>query len=375
MNNSLKRLKTERKYDVVRMASAPASDVLLSVVIPNFNTAGYVLAAIQSVLDQTFQRLEIIVVDDGSSDDSVEKILSITDERVTCLRQQNKGLASARNTGLLVARGEYVGFLDSDDTWFSEKAERHLSVMEKDAQLGLTFSHSAYLDDAGNPTGQLLVSLCNRPDTRDLIRRNHLGNGSTAILRRTCLEMSGGFDETLRTCEEWELWVRVAASTRFKIQLIPEVLTGYRIRPGSLSQSYDHFISNGDLAVARFRDYVPGFSDADARRASAQNRRIASRKALSNGQMNLSRSLFVKAIRLYPALVLCDARAAGLALIHTLSLPLPNRNRMLIYRGARRLMKLVFAIGIKTQDRFLRRGSMREIAVIAPVPAARKNKY
>jgi glycosyltransferase involved in cell wall biosynthesis len=337
--NSLKYLANDRSYDVVRMASVPASRVRLSVVIPNFNTAGYIFAAVQSVLKQTFQRLEVIVVDDGSADDSIGKILSITDERMTCIRQRNRGLAGARNTGLLVARGIYVGFLDSDDVWFPEKAERHLALMEQDHQLGLTFSHSAYLDQCGTPTGQLLISRCVRPEARDLIRRNHVGNGSTPILRRACLEISGGFDETIRNCEEWELWVRVAACTSFKIQLVPEVLTGYRIRQDSLSVSYDHFISNGELAVARFRGYVQDFSDADARRATAQNCRIASRKALSNGQIALSRSLFLKAFRLYPALVLCDPRAAGLALIHVVSLPLPNRNGMLVYRAVLRLMK------------------------------------
>lgn len=341
--HSLNRLAEERSYDVVRMASVPRGRVRLSVVIPNFNTADYVIAAIQSVLDQTLQEFEIIVVDDGSCDDSMERLMAITDERLTCIRQCNRGLAGARNTGLLVARGAYVGFLDSDDTWFAEKAERHLQVMDHDPTLGLTFSYSAYLHQSGTRTGQLLLSRCSRPTARDLVKRNHVGNGSTFIVRRECLEMAGGFDERIRNCEEWEFCVRVAACTNFKIQLIAEVLTGYRIREGSLSVSYDHFISNGDLAVAQFYRYVPGFSDADARRASAQISRIASRKALANGQIDLSRALFLKAFRRYPRLVLCDPRATALALIHLVSLPLPKRNGMLVLRAVLSLTRLFYS--------------------------------
>jgi glycosyltransferase involved in cell wall biosynthesis len=341
--HSLSRLAGERSYDVVRMASVPRGRVRLSVVIPNFNTAEYVIAAIQSILEQTLQEFEIIVVDDGSCDDSIERILSIADERLTCIRQCNRGLAGARNTGLLAARGAYIGFLDSDDTWFPEKAARHLAVMDQDPSLGLTFSYSAYLQQTGSPTGQLLVSRCVRPSARDLIKRNHIGNGSTFIVRRACLETAGGFNEAIRNCEEWEFCVRVAACTNFKIQLVAEVLTGYRIREGSLSVSYDHFISNGDLAVAQFCCYVPHFSDADARRASAQNCRIASRKALSNGQIDLSRTLFIKAFRRYPLLVVCDPRAAALALIHLVSLPLPKRNGMLIFRAVLTLTRFLYS--------------------------------
>jgi glycosyltransferase involved in cell wall biosynthesis len=342
--NPIKGIAHDRGCDVILRASVPSDRVTLSVVIPNFNTAEYIVAAVQSVLQQTFPHLEVIVVDDGSSDDSLRQILSIKDERLTCIRQPNRGLAGARNTGLLFARGLYVGFLDSDDIWFPKKAEQHLAVMENDPQLGLTFSHSAYLDQSGCLTGQFLISRCIRPVTRDLIRRNHVGNGSTPILRLACLEVAGGFDETMQNCEEWELWVRVAARTNFGIQLIPEVLTGYRIRQGSLSVSYDHFIANGNLAVERFRDYVPGFSDADARRAEAQNCRIASRKALSSGDINLFRRLFARAFRLCPALVLCDLRAAGLALVYGSTLLLPSRIALFAYRAALRVMSFLFSL-------------------------------
>jgi glycosyltransferase involved in cell wall biosynthesis len=333
----------QRQYKVLRLASVSAAQVELSVIIPNFNTAEYVVAAIRSVLEQTFRNLEVIVVDDGSSDNSIETILSITDERLTCVWQPNRGLSGARNTGILMARGKFIGLLDSDDIWFPEKAARHLAEMANNSKVGVTFSYSAYLDESGSPTGQLLISRCKMPTIEDLVARNHVGNGSTPILRKDCVDMAGGFDESLKSCEEWELWVRLAVHTRCHFQLIPAVLTGYRVRQGSLSVTYEHFIRNGELAVDRFRDYVPGFSDAKARRAKSQNCRIASRKALSSGQTTLSRTLLFKALRQYPAIVLRDPRAAGLVLMHLAFLLLPNAWRLEFYNAVRRVMRSVYS--------------------------------
>jgi glycosyltransferase involved in cell wall biosynthesis len=329
----------QRNYEMLRTATVPSSQVTLSVVIPSFNTADFIVAAVESVLKQTYRHLEVIVVDDDSSDDSIDRLLTINDMRLTCVRQANRGLAGARNTGLLLARGTLVGLLDADDIWFREKAAMHVSAMSEDLNLGVTFSHSAYLDEAGNLTGQLLISSCSRPTVKDLIARNHVGNGSTPVIRRAILESAGLFDESVKSCEEWELWVRMAARTRCGFLLIPAVLTGYRVRSGSLSGSYDHFIEHGELAVEKFREYVPGFSDAQANRAKSQNCRIASRKALSAGQIALSRTLLLRAIQQYPLLVVRDVRAAGLAIIHLISLPFPDSWGVRIYRAVRRLMK------------------------------------
>jgi glycosyltransferase involved in cell wall biosynthesis len=336
-------LATGRVYEVLRQARIPKDSVQLTVVIPSFNTVSYVASAIQSVLTQTWRALEVIVVDDGSSDGSVDAVLAIEDPRLTCVRQANRGLAGARNTGLLLARGPFVGFLDSDDIWFPNKAARHLALMAEDRSVGLTFSHSAYLDESGVPTGQLLIAGCARPTARDFVKRNHAGNGSTAIIRLACLEAAGGFDEAIKNCEEWELWVRLTATTPFEARLVSEVLTGYRIREDSLSVTFDHFLTNGDLAVDRFHNYVPGFSRAQARQARAQNRRVASRKALSSGQPRLSRRLLFEALRQYPLLPLVDARAAVLTIIHGISWPLSDRGTMAVYRAVRGLMKTMYA--------------------------------
>ena len=334
----------QRECVVLKQASVDASAVVLSVAISSFNTAKYVIAAVHSALVQTFPLLEVIVVDDGSTDDSLEGLARISDPRVSIIVQENRGLAGARNTGILFGRGRYIGFLDSDDLWHNRKAEKHVALMQADPSIGLTFSYSAYLDEDGVPTGQLLISRSKQPSARDLAFRNHVGNGSTPIIRRECFDQAGLFAEDLRSCEDYEMWVRIAALTPYKVRLVPEVLTGYRVRSGSLTMSFDFFLEQGRKVVDRFTQYLRGFSRRDADRCYAELVRIASRKALSNGEMVLSRRLLLEALRYCPTLMLRDPRAFGLFVIHGLSVALPKRFEMSAYRAARALMKQFYSL-------------------------------
>jgi glycosyltransferase involved in cell wall biosynthesis len=292
------------------------------------------------------------VVDDGSADESLATIDAILDPRVTCVQQRNRGLAGARNTGILLARAETIGFCDADDVWYPRKAERHLALMADAPELGLTFSFSEYLAENGTPTGQLLLTRCRQPGVRDLIRRNHIGNGSTPVVRKEVFRLAGLFDETLGSCEDFEMWVRSAACTPLRLGLLPEVLTGYRVRPGSMTTSYDNFLEGHRLALERFRTYVPDFRERDAARSYAECLRIASRKAFSNGQMAISRRLFLRALRATPMLPLHDGRAAGLLGLHLLALPLPAHAQARVYRIAQHLMRHAFALwrGLKPRS-------------------------
>jgi glycosyltransferase involved in cell wall biosynthesis len=333
------RLLDDRGVTILRASTFPADSLRLSVVVPNYNTGAFVGEAIRSILEQTMPDLEVIVVDDGSTDESVAKILALQDLRLTCVRQPNRGLAGARNTGILLARAPLIGFCDGDDLWYPAKAERQLAVMEQDAKIGLTFSYSEYWTEAGEPTGQLLVSRCSTPGARDLVHRNHVGNGSTPILRRECFEKAGAFDEGLFGGEDLEMWVRVAALTGLRIQLVPEVLTAYRIRSNSMSVTFDRFVESYSLAVDRFRRYVPGFTARDAARSQAEFLRIASRKAFSLGEVKASRALFAAAVKRSPALVFSDVRAFAMLVLHIASIPLPQAVQQSLYRLGIRLIR------------------------------------
>lgn len=318
--NRLVKFASMRDFQIVRRASSTRA--LLSVVVPSYNTKLYIGDAISSVLGQTFRDLELIVIDDGSTDGSVERILEFDDQRLTLVRQPNCGLAASRNIGIALSRGRYIGFLDSDDTWFPEKAMKHIQLMESAPEIGLTFSWSEYLTEAGTRTGQLLISRCNEPSARQLALRNHVGNGSTPVVRAECLDQVGGFRADIPGCEDWEMWVRLALLDNCRCRLIPEVLTGYRVRSSSMSFNFEganNFILSGTKAVAMFKCCgVPGYSEGDQRRSLAELYRICSRKALSAGQRDASRKLLWRAINICPWLFLRDFRAAGLFCLHFL---------------------------------------------------------
>jgi glycosyltransferase involved in cell wall biosynthesis len=340
-------------FAVLRRSALPAAGVRLSVVVPSCNTARYLGDALDSVLAQTMSALEVIVVDDGSADASVARALACEDPRLTVAVQANHGLAATRNTGIALARAPLVGFCDADDIWYPAKAERHLAVMEADPSVGLTFSHSAYLDEHGVPTGQLLLTRCRAPTARDLARRNHVGNGSTPIVRREALILAGLFDVGLRSCQDVEMWVRLAATTGLAIRLVPEVLTGYRIRAGALTLSFDQFLRCGREITERYRTWLPGFDQSAADRSYAEFLRIASRKAFAEGQVSRSRRYFVEALRLDPLLPLRDPRAFALLGLHLLALPLPEHARPSVYHATMRLTRLGFAVLKPRSPRFV----------------------
>lgn len=333
-------------FQVCRVAKIEARRLRLSVIVPNYNTGRYIEACLRSLLQQSISCLEVVVVDDGSTDDSLERILAIQDPRLTCVRRRNGGLAAARNTGILHARSRFIGFCDSDDVWHPKKAEKHLLVMEGEPGIGVTFSHSAYLDEGGFPTGQYLVSRCTAPSARNLIIRNHVGNGSTPVVRRRCFEEAGLFNEDLGSAEDYEMWVRIAVKTRYTFRLVPEVLTGYRIRRGSLTLDVDQFVRSARLAISRVRTYCPETRASDLGRAEAEMLRIAARKSFHSGNLLQSRALLVQAFGKTPTLAVRDWRAAALTALHLVGMVSPKFARR-AYGAVLGLMRILYRVAIR----------------------------
>jgi glycosyltransferase involved in cell wall biosynthesis len=171
----------------------------LSIIIPAYNVAPFIRAAAESALNQTFHDLEVIVVNDGSTDDTWEILRSLREEgqdaRLNIVNKPNGGPSSARNAGIRVASGKYIGFLDADDLWGRDKAAKQIAVMEADASIAFTFSHSQYITEQGELTGCFTLSEKSELHAHDLIHRNYVGNGSTPIIRRDCIDLAGPFRE------------------------------------------------------------------------------------------------------------------------------------------------------------------------------------
>lgn len=291
------------------------TDPILSVIVPAYNVADYILPAVRSALGQGYRDLEVVVVDDGSTDGTGELLRgAVRDPRLVVVRQRNAGLAAARNTALRHARGRYVGLLDGDDLWRPGKAERQVAVLEARPEVTLTYSDSEYLTADGRPTGRLLQSRGSSPGWMSFLVRNHVGNGSTPILRRADLLAVGGFDERLRTAmEDYEAWPRLLRASGRQAWRIPEPLTGYRVRDNSLSMDFAPFLRQAEMARDLLAEKLPDAPPALLALGLAQTYRIAARKAAALGRRPEALRYLRAAVRIAPSLPLRDPRFLGTA--------------------------------------------------------------
>lgn len=205
----------------------------ISVIIPNYNNAHYLASAIQSVLHQTFTDYEIIVVDDGSTDNSKEVVAAFGD-KVRYIWQENKGLAGARNTGIHAARGELIGLLDADDEWLPNYLENMILLSRRFPDAAVYYCSAQAMDTEGKALPQVFGGPARQPESLyyTLLRANFL-IPSTILMRRHVILDAGLFDQSLRSCEDWDLWLRILPS--HPIVGTNECLVRYRIHGSSLS--------------------------------------------------------------------------------------------------------------------------------------------
>jgi len=296
-------------------ATAAGSSPLLSIVIPAYNVAPYVRAAIDSALAQSYRNIEVIVVNDGSTDDT-PKILACAvtetgDPRLRIVMRRNGGLSATRNTGIETSSGQFIGFLDADDIWLPEKAQKQMTLMLNDPSIGISFSASEYLREDGTRTASVLSVDRLRPSLHDMIRRNHVGNGSTAIIRRACFEFAGTFREELRSCEDYEMWCRILQLTEFRAVGLIEPLTLYRLREGSLTSNIKGFLQSADLAISLMRETMGNVPSSVMRAGHAGHYRIAAYRAVRAGNPAIAWRLLRQTLSIWPWLLLSDWRVAG----------------------------------------------------------------
>ncbi len=197
----------------------------VTVIVPTYNRAGVIERAIDSVCAQTFQDMEIIVVDDGSTDNTVDIVRSISDERIRCIAfKANRGSGAARNEGLKAATGKYIAFLDSDDEWLPEKVEKQVTLMESLSEDWGICQAGAYCIKDGVRTSTYVPP---SPDGKNALRLYAFGKlrcpTPNVMLRANVIDEVGLFDESLRRGQDTELFLRVFRN--FKMAVVPEALT------------------------------------------------------------------------------------------------------------------------------------------------------
>jgi glycosyltransferase involved in cell wall biosynthesis len=261
----------------------PLSPGSVTVIIPAYNAEQFIRRSLDSVLAQDYAVSQVIVIDDGSSDSTREVVAGEFGDRVTLIKQQNGGPATARNAGLRIATGEYIAFLDADDWWERGKIDEQIRVLSQHPEAVGNYTGLRIVSE----TGELLVDLdpVDNTSLREIFRWCNPGvPPSSVMLRRSALEkLEYGYDERLRGSEDWNLWFRLIDKGPFCI--CPEPLTDYVSSAGGLSGNADHM----------FSDFIKMLDDT-----------------LLAGLSGLRRSVWRRRILSYQAFKAClTARAAG----------------------------------------------------------------
>jgi glycosyltransferase involved in cell wall biosynthesis len=267
---------------------------LVSVVIATYNMGKFVASSIESVLGQTWSNIEVVVVDDGSTDDTLDRLAAYrTDPRVTVVVQQNLGQPRAKNAGLSLAKGSFIAFCDADDMWLPHKLATQIPIFSKDPRIGVVYSSIKTLPS--KPEDGESAHLHRGEILEALFLRNFIPFG-TAVIRRECLLQSGFFDESISMGIDWDLWLRIALHWRF--DFTPDPTYVYRSWEGQMSRNwrgrYDHAFIIMDRFLTRYPERLPSNIVATAYADTYTN---LAREELRNVGMPASLATLRKALR------------------------------------------------------------------------------
>lgn len=301
---------------------------LVTVVMPVYNVAAYIEEAVESVLKQSYQNLELLVIDDESPDNSIEILErkyseSNTDNRLRIIRQKNRGLAGARNTGIREAKGQYIAFLDSDDFWHSEKLTKHVELFEREPANGVTFSSSMFVNEQSDVLNRIQTPFIKQNySARTVFCRNPIGNGSAPVIRKSVLQQiafEGAnkydekapylqyFDEALKQSEDIDCWTRIALITATQFALIDEPLTFYRVNNEGLSADVDMQYKTWELFITKIALIAPEFVKQHSPAARAFQCRYIARRCISQADGRAALSWVIKALKYQPIALMEEA--------------------------------------------------------------------
>jgi len=236
---------------------------IVSVVVTCYNYGQYVSECLTSILEQTFRDIEVIVVDDGSTDDSEEKVRPFLDDRrFKYIKQKNGGQANAKNRGIKESRGKYIAFLDADDLWEKDKLEKQLALFRSPA-IGVVYSLARLIDEKGEQLDVGSRGKYLEPRSGKVSQWLVLDNFvwfSSSVVKRSCFEDFGLFDESLKMGIDWDLWLRF--SINYEFDYINEPLLAYRIgHSGQMSKNLETRQKCSDFILSRFLADYPGVVD------------------------------------------------------------------------------------------------------------------
>lgn len=229
---------------------------LISVIIPVYNGKKTIATTINSVIEQTFTDWELIIINDGSQDNTLEIIQSISDLRIKVFSYPNAGLANSRNRGISQAQGEFIAFLDADDLWTKDKLEKQLVALQAHPQASVAYSWTDYIDNVGQFLYPGSHTTINGDAYPRLLVNNFLESGSNPLIRHQALEEVGGFDSSINSTADWDMYLRLAA--KYEFIAVPDVQVFYRISSDSMSAGIVNMEAQSRTVIER------GFNQAPA---------------------------------------------------------------------------------------------------------------
>ena len=312
---------------------------VISIIIPVYNGEKTIQETLQSVFQQTFKEFEIIIIDDGSQDKTLEILNSIRDPRLKIYSYQNSGQATARNRGIERAKGQYIAFLDADDLWTPDKLERQLKTLQNSPHAAVVYSWTDYIDESGKfvqPGRHISVE---GDVYAELLTTNFVENGSNILVQKQALTEVGGFEASLPPAEDWDLWLRLARRYPFVVVPAPQVL--YRVSTHSSSSNLAKQETQSLRVLDRAFAEAPEAFQSLKRRSRANLYKYLAWKALEHSS---SRRNAVMAFRLVwnyitnePAIAL-EAKFASILLVKSAIAVLvsPQQAKRLLTRLKRR---------------------------------------
>lgn len=272
----------------------------VSVVIPTYNSAHFLGEALQSVFDQTFKDYELIVVDDGSTDET-KQIVAEYGDKIKYIFQENSGPASAKNNGIRNSVGKYIAFLDADDLWLPTKLEKQVKTFQQSPELAMIFTEHSVFNDRGIYLA--LIGKRKRLIKGDIARNIFLHNGvatPTVIVRKEIFNKIGLFEEDLYMAEDDNMWVRIAAN--FDVELIDEPLAKYRIHSRSMTADkkklFEAVLTNVRLLSYRYEGVKERIKNVIPQKLS-QVQFSVGYDHFENGDFKEARRAFAQGIRCY----------------------------------------------------------------------------
>lgn len=257
----------------------------VTVVVPAYNIEAYIEDTLTSLQSQSLQDFEALIVDDGSTDDTarIASEFCQRDARFRLLQKENGGLSSARNHGIHAAQANYIALLDGDDCYEPDKLASHVRVLDRQPQVGVVYSTSKVIRDDGHPTW---IRLSGKPLTSDpleaLLYKNFVGHGSNAMFRRCLVNEVGLFDESLKSSEDIDFWLRIAVLESWRFHRVSAPLVCYRVRPTGLSFNVDRMLECNERVLSAAYQRNPERVSPLLPRARAYLYRYLARLALTS---------------------------------------------------------------------------------------------